>query len=125
MKSLFAILLLAIGVVGFSQEVELDPVNGPILTFSEKIFNFGEITQNDVVEHVFTFENTGSTTLILTQVKTTCGCTVPSWPREPIASGETSEITVRFNSRGKSGMQNKIITIISNAQNATEKIRIV
>lgn len=125
MKHLFAVLLLMVGFVGVSQEVELDPANGPIITFSEKMFQFGEINQGDIVEHIFIFENTGNAPLILSDVKVTCGCTVPSWPKDPIASGESAEMQVRFNSRGKSGAQNKIITIISNAQNSTEKIRIV
>ncbi|MCP4458207.1 MAG: DUF1573 domain-containing protein [Cytophagales bacterium] len=124
MKHLFTILLMAVGVVGFSQEVEIDSTNAPVITFTEKIFEFGEINQGDVVEHVFTFQNTGKTPLILTNVKVTCGCTTPNWSREPIAAGETSEILVRFNSRGKRGMQSKPITISSNALNNPEIIRI-
>ena len=125
MKHLFSVVLSMVVFVGVSQEVELDPANGPIITFSEKMFEFGEINQGDIVEHVFTFENTGNAPLILSDVKVTCGCTVPSWPKKPIAAGESAELQVRFNSRGKSGTQNKIITIISNAQNDTERIRIV
>ena len=125
MKHLFAVLLLMAGFAGISQETELDPANGPIITFSEKMFQFGEINQGDIVEHIFTFENTGNAPLILSDVKTTCGCTAPEWPKEPIASGKTAELKVRFNSRGKSGAQNKAITILSNAQNASEVIRIL
>jgi len=126
MKNLFAVILLGISAVTFAQEVvKVDSANAPVITFEESIFEFGEIMQGDVVEHVFVFTNTGKSPLILSNVKTTCGCTAPTWPREPIAAGETSEMLVRFNSRGKSGMQNKTITIFSNALNATEKIRIV
>ena len=125
MKHLFTILLLATGVVGFSQVVEIDSANAPVITFSENLFEFGEINQGDVVEHVFAFTNTGKSPLILSNVKTTCGCTAPTWPRTPIAAGESSEILVRFNSRGKAGMQNKPITVLSNALNSSEIIRIV
>jgi len=126
MKNLFAVILLGVSVVTFSQEVvKVDSANAPVITFDEQLFEFGQITQGDVVEHVFAFTNTGKSPLILSNVKTTCGCTVPTWPREPIAAGESSEILVRFNSRGKSGMQNKTITIFSNALNATERVRIV
>lgn len=126
MKNLLAFLLLAAGVDGVSQEVGLDSASGPVITFTEKVFEFGEIDQGDVVEHIFSFENTGNTPLILSEVKTTCGCTVPAWPKgKVIAAGEKNEIKVRFNSRGKSGVQSKTITILSNAQNATEKVRIL
>ncbi|WKK81153.1 DUF1573 domain-containing protein [Marivirga arenosa] len=92
-----------------------ESANGPEITFEEKSHDFGDISQGDVVEHVFKFENTGKQPLIISNVKTTCGCTVPSYPRgEAIAPGETGEITVKFNSRGKMGRQNKIVRIVSN-----------
>ena len=98
--------------------------NGAEITFAEEAFEFGDIYQGDVVEHTFAFENTGNAPLILSNVKTTCGCTAPKWSRDPIAPGETSEIQVRFNSAGKLNKQNKIITIVSNAINQDAKIRI-
>lgn len=129
MKSLFSILL--ISAVSFAmaqtpaQPAPLDPANGPIIKFTESLYAFGEIKQGDVVEHIFKFKNDGNAPLILTNVQTTCGCTAPQWPRETaIAPGETGEIKVVFNSRGKSGSQSKTITVMSNAQNATERIRI-
>lgn len=89
--------------------------NGPEITFEEQSYDFGDITQDDVVEHIFKFENTGKQPLIISNAKVTCGCTVPSYPKgEAIAPGETGELTVKFNSRGKMGRQNKIIRIVSN-----------
>lgn len=107
-----------------AQTTPLDPNNGPIMTFAEKVFAFGDINQGDIVEHVFTFENTGNAPLIITNVQATCGCTVPTWPKEAVAPGASGEIVVRFNSRGKMGMQNKVVTITSNAQNNPERVRI-
>lgn len=134
MKSLFSILLLSAMTFGMAQTqpttqtaqpAPLDPNNGPIIKFTETLFAFGEIKQGDVVEHVFKFKNEGNAPLLLTNVQATCGCTVPQWPRETaIAPGEMGEIKVVFNSRGKGGMQSKTITVSSNAQNATERIRI-
>jgi hypothetical protein len=123
-KSIILLSAILFSLVTIAQEgaVLTEPVNGPEITFSEKKYDFGDITQGEVVEHVFVFQNTGNQPLILSNVLTTCGCTVPSWPREPIAPGEESEITVKYNSRGKIGMQNKVITIVSNAVNPRTRV---
>ena len=123
---IFLSLILFVGTL-FAQDQPVfeEPVNGAKITFAEASFDFGEITQGDIVEHVFKFENTGNQPLVISNVMTTCGCTAPSWPREPIAPGASSEILVKFNSRGKIGIQNKVITIVSNATNQREMIKIV
>lgn len=125
MKYIYSILFLAAALIGSSQETTPEPENGPVITFTEKIFDFGQIASGEVVEHVFTFTNTGNAPLIISNAKGSCGCTVPSYARETaIAPGESSDMTVRFNSRGKSGIQSKTVTIYSNAQNSPEVIRI-
>lgn len=110
----------------WAQEVapQADQVTGPVITFEESTHDFGDIHQGDVVEHIFAFENTGNEPLIITNVQVTCGCTVPAWPRDPIAPGQTNEIKVRFNSSGKSGRQNKVITVVSNASSAKNQVTI-
>ncbi len=87
----------------------------PKLSFDKKKHNFGEILQGESVSHLFTFTNSGEGDLIISQAKGSCGCTVPEWPRETISPGETGEIKVTFNSDGKSGRQNKTITLMTNA----------
>lgn len=127
MKSIYSIILLSACLALGAQTTgtELNPANGPIITFSERLFDFGEINSGDIVEHTFVFENTGNAPLIISNAKGSCGCTVPKYDREvAIAPGEKSEMVVRFNSRGKSGMQNKTVTIYSNAQNSMERITI-
>lgn len=99
--------------------------NGAIITFKEAAHDFGDIHQGDKVQHVFTFENTGNEPLIITNVRVTCGCTAPQWPRDPIAPGQEGEITIQFNSTGKMGRQNKVITVESNAANKDNKMTIV
>lgn len=84
------------------------------LVFLETEYNFGEIQEGEVIEHVFQFTNIGKVPLIISDARSTCGCTVPKWSKEPIAPGETSEISVQFNSTNKSGQQNKPITITAN-----------
>ena len=84
--------------------------------FNEEEFNFGTIKQGDVATHEFTFINSGKEPLIITSAQGSCGCTVPTWPKEPIAKGEKGTIKVTFNSAGKMGMQDKTVTIQSNAK---------
>ncbi|GAB2601861.1 DUF1573 domain-containing protein [Spirosoma areae] len=91
----------------------------PKLTFAENgIYDFGTLTEGDTVEHVFAFTNTGEFPLIINNITASCGCTTPEWPREPVAPGAKSSVRVRFNSRGKSGEQNKTITIFANTEPA-------
>ncbi len=103
---------------------ETDNRPGPRITFTEDKFEFGDIHQGDQVEHVFEFENTGTAPLILTDVRSTCGCTIPKWPREPIPPGQKSKITVKFNSAGKSGNVNKVVKIVSNAVDPLNQVTI-
>ncbi|MCC9165573.1 DUF1573 domain-containing protein [Pontibacter harenae] len=89
--------------------------NGPAITFEETEHNFGDITQGDVVEHTFTFKNTGTQPLVIERVDVTCGCTTPSWTKEPVMPGKTGTVVAKFNSAGKLGQQKKAITVHSNA----------
>lgn len=125
-RKFFALSLLLAGFVlnGLAQSQNGESTNGAEITFAESSKNFGDITQGDVVKHTFKFENTGNQPLILSNVLVTCGCTATSWPRDPVAPGKSAEIAVRFDSKGKNGAQNKIITVVSNAINPREKVSI-
>ena len=89
---------------------------GPTTTveFAEKEFDFGVIEQGEKISHVYKFTNTGTEPLIIKNAKGSCGCTVPQWPKAPLAPGETAEMLVEFNSKGKMGKQNKRVTITAN-----------
>jgi hypothetical protein len=76
------------------------------------------------VEHTFIFKNTGNQSLVISNIVTTCGCTAPTWPKDPLQPGEKGEIKVAFNSTGKIGKQNKVITILSNSVNGRDRITI-
>lgn len=106
-------------------EPEVKP-EGPLPTFAfaEDNHDFGKINEGDVVEHIFSFENTGDAPLIISNAKGSCGCTVPEWPKEPIAVGEKGEIKVKFNSRKKPGIQNKTVTITANTFPKQTRLRI-
>jgi hypothetical protein len=99
-------------------------LGSPIIEFDMKEYDFGDVTEGEVVEGKFTLINKGKVDLILTEVKPSCGCTTPEWPKEAIAPGESGEIKFLFNSKGRKGKQNKSITIRSNAEKVTEVVRI-
>ena len=93
---------------------------GPTTTisFPATEFDFGTVDAGEIVSHVFEFTNTGSEPLIISNAKGSCGCTVPQWPKDPIAPGASGEITVEFNSKGKKNKQNKKVTITANTEPA-------
>ena len=98
-------------------EVSLDQVDTPTdvkMDFEAVEWDFGDINQGDVVEYAFKFTNSGSDPLIITNAKGSCGCTVPEWPRAPVAPGESGVIDVKFDSKGKKGKQNKRVTLTTN-----------
>ena len=88
------------------------------LSFGESSFDFGTVTEGEIITHTFNFTNTGSEPLIVADARGTCGCTVPSKPTAPIAPGETGEITVRFDTRNKVGKRNQRVTITANTEPA-------
>jgi len=93
---------------------QVDEDKAPFFEFDEEVKEFGTITQGEVVSTTFKFKNVGQTDLIISSAKGSCGCTVPEWPKEPIAPGAEGKIEVTFNSAGKQGLQNKTITLVSN-----------
>lgn len=116
-KYLFLIVVLGFA-VNVSAQTAQAKASGPVITFEKNTFDFGHMNQGDKVEHTFKFTNTGNEDLLITNVQVTCGCTTPKgWPREPIRPGAKGEITLGFNSTGKMGKQNKVVTIVSNATN--------
>jgi hypothetical protein len=87
----------------------------PVINFEEEFHDFGEVQEGDVVEHTFVFTNEGDGPLIISNAEGSCGCTVPDWPRQPIAPGQKGQIKVSFNSTGRAGRQDKRVTLTTNA----------
>jgi len=93
------------------------------LDFAEDVvFQFGEVDEGTVVTHDFPFTNTGSVPLLITKARSTCGCTVPGYPEEPVAPGESGVISVAFDTKNKYGRQRKPVTIIANTYPAMTNI---
>lgn len=96
----------------------------PAFTFAETSYDFGQLQEGDVVNHTFKFTNTGDSPLIIQNASASCGCTVPSYPKEPIPVGGTGEIVVEFNSNRNVGVQNKTVTITANTYPSQTKLNI-
>lgn len=121
-----------------STEITTDIINNPVsassdeintedlpdFEFEEEVFDFGTISQGEKVKHMFRFKNIGKSNLIISNATGSCGCTVPIWPREPIAPGDEAEIEVVFDSNGKSGRQHKTVTLVANTMPNTKVIAI-
>lgn len=91
------------------------------ISFEVDKYEFGAITQGEVVAYTFKFKNTGESPLIISKVQPQCGCTdLKTWPQQPIAPGETGEISVEFNSEGRSGAVNKSVSVIANTSPSTK-----
>lgn len=94
----------------------------PKFEFEETTHDFGTITEGEVAEHVFTFTNVGEAPLVIQSTSASCGCTTPSYSREPVAPGETGEVQVKFNSQNRPGAQNKTITITANTDPSVTRL---
>jgi hypothetical protein len=89
--------------------------NAPTVDFKEESYNFGDVGEGPQITHEFKFTNNGKEPLILANVKASCGCTTPSWPKDPILPGKEATILVTYNTQGRPGAFTKSITITSNA----------
>ena len=119
---LIGILVMMAG-VAMAQEEKVSE-SGPEIEFEKLIHDYGEVPYNGNGECEFRFTNTGNEPLILQKPKSSCGCTVPTWPKEPILPGESEVIKVTYKTT-KVGAINKTITVTSNAKtNATVVLRI-
>ncbi len=97
-----------------SETVQVDAAEAPVIKFEKEVYEFGKIEQGESVSYDFNFVNTGKSPLIIKEATATCGCTVPVFSKDPIPAGASSVIKVTFNSTGKEGLQDKVVTIVAN-----------
>ncbi|MCB0403078.1 MAG: DUF1573 domain-containing protein [Flavobacteriales bacterium] len=119
--------LMGAGVVTAQETTPADAVvqnpNAPVMTFESEVVDYGTIEQGADGVREFKFTNTGKEPLIISNARGSCGCTVPTWPKEPIKPGESSVIKVKYDTK-RLGAINKSVTITSNASEATKVVRI-
>lgn len=104
------------------EEIKKD-YTGPVFEFESKVIDYGEIAANSDGNRVFKFKNVGKSPLIITNVKGSCGCTVPTKPEKPIMPGETGEIKVKY-ATNRIGPFSKTVTITSNAYEPTVVLKV-
>lgn len=95
-----------------------------VMAFSEMDHDFGKINQDSENKKVFTFTNTGTEPLVIESAKGSCGCTVPKYPKEPIAPGKTGEIEVVYKPGKQKGVQNKTVTLVANTEPSNTILKI-
>ena len=105
------------------QAQENQTVQKDSVIFDKLVHDYGTIEKGDDGDCTFTFTNKGQKPLVLSNVRASCGCTVPQWPREPIAPGEQGEIKVKYNTKTV-GSFNKSITVNSNAANSVVRLSV-
>ena len=95
-----------------------------IIKFDKEWHDFGTLLQGEVVTYSFHFTNTGNMPLIISSVKSSCGCTVGNYPHEPIEPGKDGSIKVTYDSKGHHGFQSRTLTVMTNTIPAKTTLRI-
>ena len=106
------------------QQPEAIDKDAGIFKFKEETHNYGTVPEGPKAEYDFEFKNTGKKPITITEAHGSCGCTVPSWPHEPILPGKKGVIHVSYNTDGRPGRISKSVTISSDAQQKTMVLNI-
>ncbi|MBK9327991.1 MAG: DUF1573 domain-containing protein [Sphingobacteriales bacterium] len=126
MKKLFLALTLMAGTFGvFADDAPAaapDP-NAPTMTFDNDAIDYGTIKQDADGNRVFSFTNSGKTPIVISEAHGSCGCTVPTYPKEPIMPGQKAEIKVHYDTH-RVGPFSKSVTVNSNAKNSPVVLKI-
>lgn len=129
MKKVLATLGISL-VMGFTLFVQnaaaqtVENPNAPVITFEKTTHDYGTVVKGGDGTCEFKFKNTGVEPLILSNVSSSCGCTVPDWPREPLLKGKSATIKVKYDTN-RIGPINKSITVMSNSKSAAVQLKIV
>ena len=127
MKKYILSAILMVGLIGFStaqntvapneSSEEMQMVDGPKMEFESLIVDYGTIKQNSDPLRVITFTNTGNEPLVIKNARGSCGCTVPTWPKEPVMPGDKSQLEIRY-ATNRLGKFSKKVTLTTNAAGA-------
>lgn len=121
MKKVFLSLVIMFVAALAMNKVSAQTESGAKIDFTKETHDYGTIKNGADGTCTFEFKNTGNAPLIISNAKGSCGCTVPEWPKEPIAPGAKASIKVKYDT-SRTGVINKNVTITSNAVNTPEKI---
>jgi Protein of unknown function (DUF1573) len=118
MKNVITILFVAVMSLGVSAQKKVAKIE-----FKTDVIDYGTIEKGSDGVRTFEFTNTGDAPLVISNVKSTCGCTVPAWPKNPVMPGETGEIKVKYDTKRVNPIR-KTITVYSNAETPTVALKI-
>ncbi|WP_439151485.1 DUF1573 domain-containing protein [Winogradskyella sp.] len=118
MKNVITILFIAVMSLGISAQEKVAKIE-----FKTDVIDYGTIEKGSDGVRIFEFTNTGDAPLVISNVKSTCGCTVPAWPKKPVMPGETGEIKVKYDTKRVNPIR-KTITVYSNAETPTVALKI-
>lgn len=121
MKKVILSFLIALVSIAYTNVSSAQIETGAKIEFKKETHDYGTVKFGENGDCTFEFKNTGNEPLIISNAKGSCGCTVPDWPKEPIAPGETGKITVHYDTQ-RAGAINKSVTINSNAVNEPIKV---
>lgn len=97
-------------------KIKKESVQKPVMSFETTTHDFGTINEGDPAEYTYTFKNTGSAPLIISEVKPSCGCTIPDYSKDPVNVGESGFVKVTFDSNNKKDKVNKTVTVTANTE---------
>lgn len=113
----------AVSPVNAQSATTADPSTLGSFQFAEEEYDFGNINEGQVVEHIFNFTNNGQAPLVISNITASCGCTSPEWTKTPVNPGEKGFVKVVFNSTAKSGAQAPTVTIQANTNPTVSRLR--
>lgn len=118
-------LIVTFGWNAISQEAATQPANpnAPVISFDKTTYDYGTMYQNGDGHTFFVYTNKGKEPLILSRVKSSCGCTIPKWSRQPLLPGQSDTIKVKYDTK-RLGSFHKSISIFSNASEPTVVLKI-
>ena len=134
MKKLLIVLLCVPALCWFSSCNSSNTNNGistdivgktPTMSFADTLHDFGTINQGEKVSYTFKFKNTGNVDLVISSAVGSCGCTVPHYPKGTVKPGEDGQIDVTFDSSGKQGKVEKMVTLVTNCKPNTKILTII
>ena len=99
-----------------------DKKNADSITWNETSWNFGTIEQSQAVEYEFVFRNTGSEPVLISKVKSSCGCTVSSYDKDPVLPGDDGKVKVKYNARKAGAFKKSVFVILNNAEKQTLRV---
>lgn len=118
------ILCMILSIASWGQADATETTDGPVMTFESMVVDYGDIEQNSERKRTLKFTNTGTEPLVISNARGSCGCTVPTWPKEPVMPGETSELVITYDTK-RLGKINKTVTLTTNEGGNPHVIKVV